>query len=180
LAADHGRDAAGLVPAGHRDSLGKLLFRDGDGGAASRFQTRTSQDQPLLLAHYTSVEVAEKILRDEEVWLANPLYMNDLGEMRAGIGLGSQLFPEFAQQAGALPNRNRHLVEMFNHYMAHLATEAALDTYIFCLSEHNPRRDMDGLLSMWREYGRKGNGAALVFNTQKVRYQPHSPLIIAR
>ena len=39
---------------------------------------------------------------------------------------------------------------------------------------------MDGLLSMWREYGRKGNGAALVFNTQKVRYQPHSPLIIAR
>ena len=100
-------------------------------GLYSRFQTRTSPDQPLLLAHYTSVEVAEKILRDEEVWLANPLYVNDLGEMRTGIGLGSQLFPEFAQQAGALPNRNRHLVEMFNHYMAHLATEAALDTYIF-------------------------------------------------
>jgi hypothetical protein len=50
--------------------------------------------------------------------------------------------------------------------MAHLATEAALDTYVFCLCEHDPIH-MDGLLSMWREYGRKGNGAALVFNTQK-------------
>jgi Protein of unknown function (DUF2971) len=148
-------------------------------GLYSHFQMRTSPDEPLLLAHYTSVETAERILRDEEVWLSNPLYMNDLEEMRAGIGIGSQLFPEFAQHAASEPNRTRRFIEAFNHYMAHLATEAALDTYVFCLCEHD-RSHMDGLLSMWREYGRKGNGAALVFNTQKVRYEPHSPLLIAK
>lgn len=33
---------------------------------------------------------------------------------------------------------------------------------------------------MWREYGSKGTGAALVFNTQKINYFPYSPLIIAK
>jgi hypothetical protein len=148
-------------------------------GLQSRLQTKTSPDEPLLLAHYTSVEVAEKILRDEEIWFGNPLYMNDLEEMRAGISLGGQLFPQFAVQAGAQPDRTRLLIEAFNFYMAHLASEAALDTYVFCLSEHK-REDMDGLLSMWREYGRKGNGATLVFNAQKIRYRPDHPLIIAK
>ena len=149
-------------------------------GLYSRFQTKTSPDQPLLLAHYTSVETVERILKDEEVWFSNPLYMNDLEEMRAGIGIGSQLFPQYAQLADAEPNRISLLIQTFNHCMAHLAVEAALDTYVFCLCEHDPEKDMDGLLSMWREYGKKGNGAALVFNTQKVNYQPHNPLLIAK
>ena len=33
---------------------------------------------------------------------------------------------------------------------------------------------------MWREYGSKGNGAALVFNTQKIHYQPKHPVIIVK
>jgi hypothetical protein len=37
------------------------------------------------LAHYTSIELAEKILRDEEVWFSNPLFMNDLEELRFGM-----------------------------------------------------------------------------------------------
>jgi hypothetical protein len=144
----------------------------------SHIKTKTSPDDPLLLAHYTSVEVAEKILRDEEVWFGNPLYMNDLGEMRTGIALGNQLFPEAARQAEDNSDRVNRLIEGFNFYIAHLSTtESILDTYVFCLCEH---KHPDGLLSMWREYGRKGNGAALVFNTQKVHYQAHSPLIIAK
>lgn len=135
-------------------------------GLYSRFQTKTSPDEPLLLSHYTSVETVEKILKDDELWFSNPLYMNDLEEMRAGIGIGSQIFPQFAQNAAQTADRIRYLVETFNHYMAHLATEAALDTYVFCLCEHD-LNDTNGLLSMWREYGRKGNGAALVFNMQK-------------
>jgi Protein of unknown function (DUF2971) len=148
-------------------------------GLYSRFQTKTSPDEPLLLSHYTSVETVEKILKDDELWFSNPLYMNDLEEMRAGIGIGSQIFPQFAQNAAQTADRIRYLVETFNHYMAHLATEAALDTYVFCLCEHD-LNDTNGLLSMWREYGRKGNGAALVFNTQKIRYQPHNPLLIVK
>jgi hypothetical protein len=143
----------------------------------SHIKTKESPDEPLLLAHYTSVETVERILKNGEVWFSNPLYMNDLEEMRAGIFLGSQLFPEFAQKADTRPDRIRKLIDAFNHYTAHLTVEAAIDTYVFCLCEH---KHEDGLLSMWREYGRRGNGAALVLNTQKFNYQAFSPLIIAK
>jgi hypothetical protein len=134
--------------------------------------------RPLLLAHYTSVQVIEQILKHNEIWLANPLYMNDLEEMRLGIFLGAQLFPAFAQIAGNSETRSRMLVESFNHYLANLQNEKAIDTYIFCLCIQEPG-DTDGLLSMWREYGSKGNGAALVFNAQRVNFHPASPLLIA-
>jgi hypothetical protein len=145
----------------------------------SAVETRESPDQPLLLAHYTSVQVVEQILTKDEVWLSNPLYMNDLEELRAGVFLGIELFPAFAQQAGGTPERAASLIQNYNHYFARLSTETAIDTYVFCLSEH-PQGDTDGRLSMWREYGSKGNGAALVFNTQKINYFPYSPLIIAK
>jgi len=145
----------------------------------SSIETQTDRDKSLLLAHYTSVQIIEQILRNDEIWFGNPLYMNDLDEMRAGILVGSQVFPEFAQQAGGTSQRAERLIAAYNHYVAHLSTEGALDTYVFCLSEH-PHGNTDGRLSMWREYGSKGNGAALVINTQKINYQPHSPLINAK
>jgi hypothetical protein len=40
------------------------------------------QKSPPLLAHYTSIEVMEKILLTEALWFSNPLLMNDLQEMR--------------------------------------------------------------------------------------------------
>lgn len=140
---------------------------------------KAGPDKPILLAHYTSVQVIEQILKNNEIWFANPLYMNDLSEMRAGLLIGNQLFLEFAQKAEGTTSRVTQLVQNFNHYMAHLSTEAILDTYIFCMSEH-PVGDTDGRLSMWREYGSKGNGAALVVNTQRLHYQPHSPLTVAK
>ncbi len=148
-------------------------------GLYSSFETRTSPDNPVLLAHYTSIQVVEQILRNEEIWLSNPLYMNDLDEMRAGLLMGNQILPPLAQEAGGTAQRGQLLVQAFNHFLARLSTETALDTYVFCLSEHPPG-NTDGRLPMWREYASKGNGAALVFNTQKVHYRPHSPLIIAK
>lgn len=143
-----------------------------------RLKTITSP-QPLLLAHYTSVETIEKIFKNDEIWLSNPLYMNDLEEMRLGILLAAQIFPQFAQQAAQGDvNRTNILVQSFNHYLAYLQNESAIDTYIFCLCKHDIG-DTDGLLSMWREYGVKGNGAALVFNAQNVTFRPSSPLLIA-
>ncbi|TAK47534.1 MAG: DUF2971 domain-containing protein [Xanthobacteraceae bacterium] len=142
-------------------------------------ETKTSPSEPILLAHYTSVQVVEQILKNNEIWFANPLYMNDLDEMRAGLLLGSQIFPEFAQQADGSAERTTRLIQFYNHYLAHLSTEVALDTYVFCLSEHPPG-DTDGRLSMWREYGNKGNGAALVINTQKIHYQSHDPIILTK
>ncbi|MGE7471057.1 hypothetical protein ACQKLX_16550 [Bosea sp. NPDC003192] len=38
-----------------------------------------------LLAHYTTVQTLEKILQNREIWLANPLFMNDFEELKWGI-----------------------------------------------------------------------------------------------
>jgi len=48
--------------------------------------------QRPLLAHYTSMAVLEKIIRDEEIWFSNPLFMNDLEEVRFGIYNGASRF----------------------------------------------------------------------------------------
>jgi hypothetical protein len=55
----------------------------------------------------------------------------------------------------------------------------AFDTYISCLTEHDPKNN-DGVLSMWRGYGQHGNGAALVFDSSKVTMVPTSPLLIGK
>ncbi|SRR6266478_2646568 len=57
-----------------------------------------------LLAHYTSMVVLEAILRDNEVWFSNPLFMNDLEEVRFGINEGTNLFltsPEIETACGS-------------------------------------------------------------------------------
>lgn len=145
----------------------------------SAIEMRTDPEKPLLLAHYTSVAVVEQILRHDEVWFANPLYMNDLEEMQAGLLVGTQLFPEFAKAAGGSDARAQILQEQYTYFFQRMTAQHVLDTYVFCLSEHSPD-DSDGKLSMWREYGSKGNGAALVFNTARINYLPHSPLIVAK
>jgi hypothetical protein len=49
-------------------------------GLYSDIETRTSPEKPLLLAHYTTVKAVEQILKNEEMWFANPLYINDSTE----------------------------------------------------------------------------------------------------
>jgi hypothetical protein len=119
-----------------------------------------------LLAHYTSMSVLEKIRKTDEIWFSNPLFMNDLEEVRFGIHQGLRLFQqtEIVEKACRSPERANLVRHAFNHYYGKFDAEHALDTYVFCLSEHDPQ-NVDGLLSMWRGYGGHGNGAALVFNT---------------
>ena len=47
------------------------------------------------LAHYTSLAALENILKSEELWFSNPLFMNDLEEVRFGnrIGVAALLGP---------------------------------------------------------------------------------------
>jgi hypothetical protein len=45
-----------------------------------------------LMAHYTSISVLENILKGGEIWFSNPLFMNDLEEMRHGINKGYSFF----------------------------------------------------------------------------------------
>jgi hypothetical protein len=141
--------------------------------------TRLTNDPPLL-AHYTSIPVMESILRDETVWFSNPLFMNDVEEMRFGIFEGSRLFsePERLQSAADSSERAIKLESMFQHFRTKFENEDAFDTYIFCVAEHD-RKNFDGLLSMWRGYGVHGNGAALVLDPSRVTLVPGSPFILA-
>jgi hypothetical protein len=134
-----------------------------------------------LLAHYTSIEVLEKIVKTNEIWFSNPLFMNDLQEMRFGVRAGVDLFERSAEvtEACGSPERSAILRHSFRHYFSEFDLKHALDVYVFCLSEHDPK-NTDGLLSMWRGYGRNGDGAALVIDSGFMTSQPGSPLLIAK
>jgi hypothetical protein len=135
---------------------------------------------PPLLAHYTSIDVMQKILEQEEVWFSNPLFMNDWEEMRFGMLEGSRIFADQSNLLRAGETLERAAI-VEHHYKAlqqKYQNEGAFDTYIFCLSKHN-HADNDGLLSMWRGYGGQGRGAAIVFDTSKLTWVPSSPLMVA-
>jgi DUF2971 family protein len=136
---------------------------------------------PPLLAHYTSIRVVENILSTDEIWFSNPLFMNDLQEMRFGLNLGSRLFSnaQLLKRAAGTDARAAILQQTFWQYFQNFDDQDAFDTYVFCLSEHD-RSNTDGVLSMWRGYGQHGDGAALVFDTAKLTMVSDSPLLIAK
>lgn len=134
-----------------------------------------------LLAHYTSLSTLEKILETDEVWFSNPLFMNDLEEVRFGVLRGVDLVLQSQEISDACRSASRAqlFTQYFVHYFQTFESEHAFDTYVFCLSEHN-RDDRDGMLSMWRGYGSSGHGAAIVFDTGQLRAVEDAPLIIAK
>lgn len=134
-----------------------------------------------LLAHYTSIEVLEAILRNNEVWFSNPLFMNDMEEVRFGMMAGANLFVGSSEIESACGSKQRFdaLKSTFNYWYNQFASDHVLDTYVFCLSEH-VKEDTDGLLSMWRGYGGNESGAAIVFDTAKLTPREESPIIVAK
>jgi hypothetical protein len=134
-----------------------------------------------LLAHYTSVSTLEKIVRMDQVWLSNPLYMNDLEELRYGMNAGADAFRSSQHLAKVCDSREEYvfLVKKFDELFSNFDSNHVLDTYVMCLSEHNPEKN-DGLLSMWRGYGANGNGVAIVFDTAKLNPSEASPFIVGK
>jgi hypothetical protein len=134
-----------------------------------------------LLAHYTSLDAVEKIVQSGEVWLSNPLFMNDLEEVRFGILQGIPLLKDCQELRTALGTdaRNAKFLSDIEFNFRRFENEHAFDTYVFCVSEFAPNDD-EGRLSMWRGYGRGGRGAAIVFDVSKLILLHASPLILAR
>lgn len=134
-----------------------------------------------LLAHYTTLATLEKMLTSNEVWFSNPLFMNDLEEIRYGILNGVALMREHQGIRAALSIGGQHqlFTRQLDGLLERFGTEHLYDTYVFCTTEHDPN-DTDGLLSQWRAYGANGNGAALVLDTSKFTQKPGSgPLVLA-
>lgn len=133
-----------------------------------------------LLCHYTSMQNLENILAGEEVWLSNPLYMNDLEEVRFGVNTGFDLVMKDDGIRSALGSDERaeRFFNTFAESYDEYAREHVLDLYVMCFSIHEDD-DQDGRLSMWRGYGQNGKGAAVVFDTSKVKAMENSPLALA-
>lgn len=145
-----------------------------------------------LLAHYTTIQTLEKILASNEVWFSNPLFMNDIEEVRFGILEANEIVSASYRLVDACRTQERALLfkNHFTHYSNQFASPSLLkadnqivvapgllpspalspyilDTYVFCLSNHSSD-DNDGRLSMWRGYGANGNGACIVFDTAQI------------
>ncbi len=140
------------------------------------------QRQRPHLAHYTSMQVLEQILANEEIWFSHPLLMNDIDEVYFGIDSGLQIL----QQNSRILEKSLRTTDRFEKfhsqvraYQIDFEKHHLKDSYIFCLSEHDCN-DNDGLLSMWRGYGGNGNGAALVFDTSKLTLVDGSPFVLDR
>lgn len=132
-----------------------------------------------LLAHYTSIDVLESILKNEELWGFNPLLMNDHSEVIFGIGKGANVVRSHAALQTSLGALHSDLIQTFDSMVGNYLQNHVSDTYVFCLSEHD-RSNTDGMLSMWRGYGSNGSGAAIIFDTSKVGgANPNSPILLA-
>jgi len=144
----------------------------------------TDRDYPKrrpVLAHYTSIQTLEAIIKGNEFWLSNPLLMNDTQELRHGLDIArwaiqeSPLLKTVFGDSGA-----NQLLQAFGAQHQLYGTKHAFDTYVASFSEHEDG-DEDGLLSMWRGYGSNGSGAALIFKTTELQPpEEQSPLILAR
>ncbi len=133
-----------------------------------------------LLTHYTSLSNLENILQKEQVWLSNPLFMNDLEEVRFGVNHGIDLTytNEALRKALVTDTRTNLFYDAIDQSYDQYGNEQVLDLYVMCFSEHDPH-DQDGRLSMWRGYGANGKGAAIVFDVSDLKETDSSPLALA-
>lgn len=134
-----------------------------------------------LLAHYTKMWVLESILQRNEVWFSHPLLMNDPKEVKFGLETGAQLFLNSDRLKVACGTKSRfdRLRGTFNSWFKKFWEEHLPNTFVLSFSEHDPD-DNDGILSMWREYADRGNGAAIVIDTSKIIPRQESFLILSK
>jgi len=132
-----------------------------------------------LLAHYTSLEVIEKIIRDNLLWFSNPMFMNDRAEVTFGMETGIQT--ALANQAMRRSLKSDANVSTFNDalraFYGQFSEKHLIDTYVFCLSRHDENNT--DVLSMWRAYGGRGTGAAIVFDPNALSNKEETPFIAA-
>lgn len=145
-------------------------------------QVSESKDRPAYLAHYTSISTMEMVVKNDEIWLSNPLFMNDFEELRFGVNMGAHEFRvhQGIRDACGTDARYEALRLAFEARLAAVSNEHAFDTYVMSFSAHCAEADRDGSLSMWRGYGANGNGAALVVDVSKLPYLGVSPFVLAK
>ncbi|MGI3211840.1 DUF2971 domain-containing protein [Roseovarius tibetensis] len=112
--------------------------------------------------YYTSADTAMKVLCNQELWFRNATVMNDFSEIRYGLNLIRGVFsgPEGARFRESVEDIFSGTIQKADDLLSSWERDWRLETYIACVSLHDPSEDERGRLSMWRAYG----DTALVLN----------------
>lgn len=128
--------------------------------ALSRRQAAEASGQRFV--HYTGPEAAFGMLKNGEVWLRKSSVMNDFQEVHYGVqclgGVWNNADGQRLKQHmnSLFPGMTAKMDNLLNAQVPVMQ----YDTYLSCISEHDPDEDRLGRLSMWRAYG----GVAIVLN----------------
>jgi hypothetical protein len=127
--------------------------------------------------HYTTAETASCIIQNKEFWMRSTSVMNDVSEVEHGFDCLNQAYKS---DAGSLlrlaldemfTGLSQETLDLFNAWLPGIRQ----DTFITCFSEHDPKEDAHGRLSMWRAYGGQV-GVAVVMNSAAMFTVPTEPI----
>lgn len=123
--------------------------------------------------HYTSAENAMRIIRSGKLWMRNANCMNDYMEIVHGYDLLRKFFQNPVHKQSFVEALNacgdeiaQKTIDLFDGWWKNIE----FNTFISCISEHNPDEDNHGRLSMWRAYGELSAKAAIVVN---IPFEPY-------
>jgi hypothetical protein len=123
------------------------------------------QKSKKRLVHYTSCDVAVKIIETSSIWMRVPLSMNDYEEIEFARSALVEAYnnDKVLQVRNSLDKKFEGFCKEFQEKMNFWMLRLDKSIFLFCLSEHESSEDQTGRLSMWRAYGRR-NGAAIVIS----------------
>ena len=121
--------------------------------------------EPIRFVHYTSAEAALGIIKSKRIWMRNTTCMADYREVQHGFEILRKFFSEkpktdafVAALDVCVPGAAMEAINLFDQWWQNIQ----LNTYITSISEHHPKEDLHGRLSMWRAFGGSTARVALV------------------
>lgn len=116
-------------------------------------------------AHYTSAENVLNIINGQKLWLRSAAVMNDYSEITHGRACVDYMLDDDvgARFRAAIDAAHPGLWSDIEKVYRKNPDALLKQVYITSLCEHE-LMDEDGVLSMWRAYGGRTSGAAVVFN----------------
>lgn len=118
--------------------------------------------------YYTSADTALRIIRNKEIWFRSATVMNDFFEIAYGLHLIHSVFLGGEGQIfkESVEDIFEGIMEEVIGLLLGWQEDWINETYISCVSVHDPEEDRRGRLSMWRAYG---NTALVLKNTPMTR-----------
>jgi hypothetical protein len=122
-------------------------------GALDRL--RHCKDNGTRFVYYTSADTALKVFSKGEIWLRNAKVMNDWSEIAYGLEKIEAVFsgPEGERFRSSVESIFPGTIQEAEKLLSDWMDDWKLETYLACVSVHDPLEDECGRLSMWRAYG---------------------------